>query len=214
MAKSVVKGVEREKSHPGSSSTYMWTTVDSSKTSIHLLLLKAEEGSEYLFFCISGPPLTPAIHIPYTWHGMLKVHMWYENIYNTSGRCLSVGVGSLHCLPYLMFFIQWIKFILNFWLSTHLFSSSYLIILLLPGHHSQTLPGTVISWGLKEDPPARAAEVGPRSHALHHPTGCTTCATGHWGLGTALPCCLASHFPTVPNLWIFFPFLFLFLFIF
>lgn len=66
----------------------------------------------------------------------------------------------------LTFFIQWIKLILNFWLSTHLFSNSYLIILLLPGHHPQTLPGTLASQGPKWNLPARGAEVGPGSHAL------------------------------------------------
>lgn len=103
----------------------------------------------------------------------------------------------------LTFFIRWIKFILNFWLSTHLFSNSCLIILLLPGHHSQTLPGPLVSQGLKWHPSARVSEVGPGSHALHHSTEHITCTTGHWSLGTAVHSCLASHFSTVPNLWIF-----------
>lgn len=90
---------------------------------------------------------------------MLRVHTWYENIYNTSGKYLGAVFQTY-------IFIQWIKFILNFWLSTHLFSNSYLIILLLPGHHPQTLPGTLASQGPKWNLPARGAEVGPGSHAL------------------------------------------------
>lgn len=50
-------------------------------------------GREWIAVFLYFWTTTPAIHIPYTWHGMLKVHMRYENIYNTSGRCLSLGWG-------------------------------------------------------------------------------------------------------------------------
>ena len=116
------------------------------------------------------------------------------------------GRGRSQLSSILTLFIQWIKFILNFWLSIHLFSNSCLIILLFPGHHSQTppppqaIPSHEVWNGIPLPKPLKLA-LGVFLHC-GIPWGAQPGQPSQ-AVGTARHSCPASHIPVILNLWTF-----------